>query len=382
MALLVPLRVARKNRRRGTLNFRIDELHGCKIAFSVQRNNRKARCKENQSNPLHSPRNVEVPRPRTQQPVVDQVTEEKIQVAIHPEYPEQTKAIGSTLTKEGRKKLCGLLRQNLDIFAWKPTDMTGVPRHIAEHRWLSAIGNRLEGGIPLQISFQMLSGRIQGIPSNKNGKGRRGKDSVYHKPRNILLLENAGATYQRLVDKAFLKQIGRNLEAYVDDLVIKSCTEQEVIRDVEETFRTLKKINMKLNPKKYTFGMKEGVFLGYKVNSDGLMVCPDKVEAVLSLPSPKCLKDVQRLNRKLASLNSRNVLPANEKVDSRIAYDGRTIRERRINHLLGSSKRGHQCRPDDGEGREANTHLFRQPSTVRSANKADAIKLGGYGKTA
>ncbi|GKC82956.1 hypothetical protein Tco_1138673 [Tanacetum coccineum] len=113
----------------------------------------------------------------------------------------------------------------------------------------------------------------------------------------------------------------------------------------------------------------EGVFLGYKVNSDGLMVCPDKVEAFLSLPSPKCLKDVQRLNRKLASLNkSRNGLPANEKVDSRIAYDGRAIRERRINHLLyfAAGKRGHKCCPDDGEGREENTHLFRQLSTARS----------------
>ncbi|GJX26250.1 reverse transcriptase domain-containing protein [Tanacetum coccineum] len=60
---------------------------------------------------------------------------------------------------------------------------------------------------------------------------------------------------------------------------------------------------MKLNLKKCIFGMKEDVFLGYKVNSDGLTVCPDKVEAVLSFPSPKCLKDVQRLNGKLASLN-------------------------------------------------------------------------------
>ncbi|GJS66850.1 hypothetical protein Tco_0681414 [Tanacetum coccineum] len=42
--------------------------------------------------------------------------------------------IGSTLTEEGRNKLCGLLQRNLDIFAWKPADMTGVPRHIAEHR--------------------------------------------------------------------------------------------------------------------------------------------------------------------------------------------------------------------------------------------------------
>ncbi|GKB65136.1 reverse transcriptase domain-containing protein, partial [Tanacetum coccineum] len=66
---------------------------------------------------------------------------------------------------------------------------------------------------------------------------------------------------------------------------------------------------------------------------------------------------------------SRNGLPANEKVDSRIAYDGRATRERIINHLLGSSKRGHQCRPDDEKGREANTYLFRQSSTARSRNQ-------------
>ncbi|GJT43445.1 reverse transcriptase domain-containing protein [Tanacetum coccineum] len=60
--------------------------------------------------------------------------EERIKVAINPEYPEQTVMIGSTLTEEGRNKLCGLLQRNLDIFAWNPADMTGVPRHIVEHR--------------------------------------------------------------------------------------------------------------------------------------------------------------------------------------------------------------------------------------------------------
>ncbi|GJS37030.1 reverse transcriptase domain-containing protein [Tanacetum coccineum] len=116
-------------------------------------------------------------------------------------------------------------------------------------------------------------------------------------------LRNAGATYQRLVDKAFHKQIGRNLEVYVDDLVIKSRTEDEIVRDMEETFQTLREINMKLNPKKCTFGIEEGKFLGYKVSTRRLKVCPDKVDDVLSLPSPRCLKDVQRLNGKLASLN-------------------------------------------------------------------------------
>ncbi|GKC98019.1 reverse transcriptase domain-containing protein [Tanacetum coccineum] len=116
-------------------------------------------------------------------------------------------------------------------------------------------------------------------------------------------LQNTGATYQRLVDKAFHKQIDRNLEVYVDDLVIKSRTEDEIVRDMEETFQTLREINMKLNPKKCTFGIEEGMFLGYKVSTRGLKVCPDKVDVVLSLPSLKCLKDVQRLNGKLASLN-------------------------------------------------------------------------------
>ncbi|GKE20345.1 reverse transcriptase domain-containing protein [Tanacetum coccineum] len=63
-------------------------------------------------------------------------------------------------------------------------------------------------------------------------------------------LKNVRATYQRLVDTIFEGQMGRNLESYVDDMVTKSKTELEMIKDVEETLLTLKKVNMKLNPKK------------------------------------------------------------------------------------------------------------------------------------
>nr|GEZ52175.1 reverse transcriptase domain-containing protein [Tanacetum cinerariifolium] len=86
-----------------------------------------------------------VSEPGVPRPLINQVTEEKIQVAIHPKYPEHTIAIGSTLTKEGRKELCGLLRRHLDVFVWKPTDVTGVPRHIAEHRL-----NVREGCLPVR----------------------------------------------------------------------------------------------------------------------------------------------------------------------------------------------------------------------------------------
>ncbi|GKA69602.1 reverse transcriptase domain-containing protein, partial [Tanacetum coccineum] len=264
---------------------------------------------------------------------INQVTEEKIQVAIHPEYPKQTVAIGSTLTEEGRKELCAEHRLNIrkgclpvrqkkkgqaperNNAIYEEVEKlvdAGIMKEVHYHSWLSnsvMVKKHDDSRVPLRISVQMFPGRMQRVPSNTNGKRRRGKDDIYHMPRNIMLLKmpfgqkNAGATYQRLVDKAFQKQIGQNLEVYVDDLVIKSRTKKEVIRDIREMFKTLREINMKLNPKKSAFRMRKGTFMGYKVDTDRLRVRLDKVEAVLNLPFPKCLKDVQKLNGKLASLN-------------------------------------------------------------------------------
>ncbi|GJY88158.1 reverse transcriptase domain-containing protein [Tanacetum coccineum] len=116
-------------------------------------------------------------------------------------------------------------------------------------------------------------------------------------------LKNAGATYQQLVDKAFEKKVGRNLEVYVDDLVIKSHTEAELLRDIEEMFRTLRKINMKLNPKKCTFGVVERMLLRYMVGLEGIKLCPKKIEAVLQLPSPRKIKEAKgRVNNVLVRL--------------------------------------------------------------------------------
>ncbi|KAK9050039.1 hypothetical protein SSX86_030992 [Deinandra increscens subsp. villosa] len=116
-------------------------------------------------------------------------------------------------------------------------------------------------------------------------------------------LKNAGATYQRLMDKTFQAQVGRNLEAYVDDVVIKSCEEKDMIEDIEETFGNLRRINMKLNPKKCSFAMEEGKFLGVLVNNNGIQAHPGKVKAVLEMSPPKTLKDIQTLNGRLVALH-------------------------------------------------------------------------------
>ncbi|GKD08652.1 reverse transcriptase domain-containing protein [Tanacetum coccineum] len=315
--------------------------------------------------------------------------EERVKVAINPEYPEQTVMIGSTLTEEGRNKFCGLLQRNLDIFAGKPTDITGVPRHIVEHRL-----NMRDGCSPVrQKKRGQAADRNQAIQEKVRKLVEAGimKEVHYHdwlsnpvmvkkhdddayKSYHQMQMEkedeekiafitsqgifcytkmpfglrNARATSQRLVDKAFHKYIGRNLKVYVDELVIKSRTKDEIVRDIEETFKTLREINMKLNPKKCTFGVEEGMFLGYKVSTKGLKVCPDKVDAVLSLLSPKCLKDVQKLNGKLTSLNkflaksAEKYLPgiqANEAANSGASHVNCTNGKRGTYHLFGDTQR-------------------------------------------
>ncbi|PKA63328.1 RNA-directed DNA polymerase like [Apostasia shenzhenica] len=115
-------------------------------------------------------------------------------------------------------------------------------------------------------------------------------------------LKNAGATYQRMIDAIFKGQRGRNLEAYVDDILVKRKTLTEHLSDLRETLDTLRRYNLKLNPAKCTFGMASGKFLGYLVSARGIEVNPDKISAILNMPSPKTAKDIQKLAGRINSL--------------------------------------------------------------------------------
>ncbi|KAK0579910.1 hypothetical protein LWI29_033406 [Acer saccharum] len=108
-------------------------------------------------------------------------------------------------------------------------------------------------------------------------------------------LKNAGATYQRLINKMFARQIGRNMEVYVDDMLTKSITADRHTDDLRETFDVLVKYGMKLNPAKCVFGVPSGRFLGYQVHQRGIEVNPEKIQALVKMVSLRTLKDVQRL---------------------------------------------------------------------------------------
>ena len=116
-------------------------------------------------------------------------------------------------------------------------------------------------------------------------------------------LKNIGATYQRLMNKMFVHQIGRNVQVYVDDMLVKSLWEDDHLGDLQETFNTFWTYNIKFNPSKYVFGVTAGKFLGFMVSHRGIEVNPEKVRAIMELSPLKTVKEVQSLNGKIMALN-------------------------------------------------------------------------------
>ena len=116
-------------------------------------------------------------------------------------------------------------------------------------------------------------------------------------------LKNIGATYQRLVNQMFNKQIGRNIEVYVDDMLVKSKEEEDYLDDLKETFNTLRQYSIKLNTSKCAFGVSSGKFLGFMVSQRGIEANTEKVRAILEMSSPKTIKEVQSLTGRVAAFN-------------------------------------------------------------------------------
>ena len=98
-------------------------------------------------------------------------------------------------------------------------------------------------------------------------------------------LKNDGATYQRCMLKYFRDLIGRTIEAYVDDIVVKSKWADQVMADLEQTFAKLYANGIKLNPKKCVFGVPRGMLLGFIVFEYGINANPKKILAIMRMGS-------------------------------------------------------------------------------------------------
>ncbi|GJV79531.1 reverse transcriptase domain-containing protein [Tanacetum coccineum] len=271
------------------------------------------------------------------------VTEE---VLINPAFLDQRVVIGRGLSETCKSQLKLLLKDNIEIFVWEPADMTSVPRQTIEHtlkvntsiqpicqkrRILApekndaVVKKNLNSVCPkdyyplpnidcrvefvMGFKYKCFLDAYKGYHQIQMAKEDEEKTSfytdqgTYYYTKTPFGLKNAGATYQKLVDTTFQSQIGRNLEAYVDNMVIKSNDENTMLADVAKTFDNLRKINMNLNLKKCSFGVKERKFLGYMVTSEGIRANPKKTKALADLQSPRTLKEMQILSGNLAALN-------------------------------------------------------------------------------
>ncbi|GAU51366.1 hypothetical protein TSUD_134070 [Trifolium subterraneum] len=122
-------------------------------------------------------------------------------------------------------------------------------------------------------------------------------------------LKNAGATYQRMMNKVFHNEIGDMLEVYMDDMIVKSEEEIDHTVHLKRVFDQARKFNMRFNPEKCTFGVKAGKFLGFYLTERGIEVNPDKCRAFFNYPTPKettfewteeCEGTLQHLKRALS----------------------------------------------------------------------------------
>nr|GEV53624.1 reverse transcriptase domain-containing protein [Tanacetum cinerariifolium] len=174
-------------------------------------------------------------------------------IMINPAFPDQKITDGTQFYLACQNKLIELLKDNNDVFAWQPPDMVGILRRISQHTL------------------------------------------------NVNPSITPVAQKQRTLGQEKSKVVTKEVEEWLRSRI--SRTKKYMIMDVMKTFDNLKKINMKLNPKKCSFGVKEGKFLGYMVTLEGIRANLKKTKAVADMQSPKTLKEMQSLSGKLAGLN-------------------------------------------------------------------------------
>ncbi|GJR39861.1 reverse transcriptase domain-containing protein [Tanacetum coccineum] len=291
--------VASKNRGRGAFHLYMDEFRGCNIAISVQWDHRKAMSEENSSSPIDSSRNAKIPGPRwgTHSP-----EQQDNPTGMHDGLRTRSTAFRCHSGSRGKNQ------------SSHPSEISRINNFNRVH----PNRGRTKGIIQAperNKAIQEEGGRVE-----KHGGGG-GRAGGWRKMPEQLT--------ERLVNKVFQSNLAKTLEVYMDDLVIKSRTEHEIIRDMEKTFKTLRDINMKLNPKKCTFGIEEGTFLGYKVNTEGIMKCTKKSDFQWTAEAEAAFKEMKK---RPVSGSSKRVASAWEAKQMPVYFVSRTLQGPEINY--------------------------------------------------
>ncbi|KAM2661039.1 hypothetical protein EV2_023392 [Malus domestica] len=197
--------------------------------------------------------------------------------------------VSALLSADEIEKYYQLLLEYKDIFAWTYKEMPGLdPIIVAEIDKLIKAGFIREDDFPLPII------EIMELTAFRTPK------CIYCYKVMPFGLKNAGATYQRAMQKIFNDMLHKNVECYVDDVVVKTKKRPDHLKDLRVVFERLQKYNLKMNPLKCAFGVTSGKFLGFIVKHRGIEVDQSKIKAIQSMPEPRNMHELKSLQGRLA----------------------------------------------------------------------------------
>ncbi|KAL0378756.1 UNVERIFIED_CONTAM: Transposon Tf2-12 polyprotein [Sesamum radiatum] len=264
-----------------------------------------------------------------------------------------------SLTQEEEEAYITLLHKFKDVFVWSYMKMPGLDQKVAVHHltevnklievdfirevkypmWISSIvpvrkkngqirvcvnfrnlNNACpKGDFPLSIAELMIDSttgnealsfmdgssgynQIRMAPVDEELTAFRTPKGIYCYKIMLFGLKNAGATYQRTMQRIFDDMLHKNVECYVDDLVVKSKKRDDHLYDLRKVFERLRRYQLKMNPSKCAFGVTSEKFLGFIIRQRGIEIEQAKIDAILRMPEPRNIHELQRLQGKLAYL--------------------------------------------------------------------------------
>ena len=126
-------------------------------------------------------------------------------------------------------------------------------------------------------------------------------------------LKNVGVTYQRIMGQLFEKLLGKTMEVYINDMLVKSISYEKHMGDLQGAFNLMRQHRLYLNPAKCALGVEPGKFLGHLVSQRGIEACLDQIKTVPNMPKPTTFNHIQSLTGKLTPLN-RFILRSSDKL--------------------------------------------------------------------
>ncbi|XP_065630414.1 uncharacterized protein LOC136067903 [Quercus suber] len=223
-----------------------------------------------------------------------------------------------TILQPEKEELIDFLKRNIDVFAWSTYKAPGVdPEFICHHLRVNALCvpkkqpprrpfKEHADAVKEEVMKLKQAGAIKKIPLAPDDQEKTAFVTPignYHYKVMPFSLKNASSTYQWMMTKMFESQLGKSVEVYIDDMVVKSKVISEHVKDLDNVFETLRRHNLLLNASKCSFGVGSGKFLGYMVTHRGIEVNPDQIKAIQNLQPPRNSKEVQKLTGMAVALN-------------------------------------------------------------------------------